>query len=235
MFTLFFVVSFFLFLFVSFHLFIFPNHTKTHDIFFSKKKIGVKLKFVNPEKGPFWSKGRLLPARRLVAWTDTSSRHTVSTTTTTTTKVQTGLRCLLCSLSFDLNGRSMAERDDAGGGTGSARRRRERRFRSMLRHERMAVAMALAESLHHSAQRPEKAKAREVEEQDQHEALRREKAPPPGMRPGVLQDPAPQGRVGQHSGIAAVGGTAGGHFFAGFPRGGGREGSGGGVHGVGPF
>ena len=72
---------------------------------------------------------------------------------------------------------------------------------TMLRHERQTVEMALAESLHHSAQRPEKASAREVEEQDQHEALRRQKAPPPGMRPGVLQDPAPQGRVGQHSGI----------------------------------
>ena len=33
-------------------------------------------------------------------------------------------------------------------------RRRERRFRSWLRHERMTVAMALAEKLHHSAQRP---------------------------------------------------------------------------------
>ena len=42
---------------------------------------------------------------------------------------------------------------DAGGGTGSARRRRERRLRSMLRHERMSVAMALAESAHHSARR----------------------------------------------------------------------------------
>ena len=31
---------------------------------------------------------------------------------------------------------------EAGGGTGSARRRRERRLRSMLRHERMSVAMA---------------------------------------------------------------------------------------------
>ena len=37
--------------------------------------------------------------------------------------------------------------------TGSARRRRERRLRSMLRHERMSVAMALAEKLHHSAYR----------------------------------------------------------------------------------
>ena len=37
---------------------------------------------------------------------------------------------------------------EAGGGTGSARRRRERRLRSMLRHERMSVAMALAEITH---------------------------------------------------------------------------------------
>ena len=60
------------------------------------------------------------------------------------------------------------------------------------------------------------------------------------MRPGVLQDPAPQGRVGQHSGIgcelvlarcpcAADGGTAGGRFCAGFPRGDGGERPGGGV------
>ena len=48
----------------------------------------------------------------------------------------------------------------------------------------MTVAMALAECLHHSAQRPEKARAREVEEQDQDEALRRLKAPPPGKRAG---------------------------------------------------
>ena len=49
---------------------------------------------------------------------------------------------------------------DAGGGTGSARRRRERRLRSLLRHERMSVAMALAESTHHSAQRQKTARAR---------------------------------------------------------------------------
>ena len=43
----------------------------------------------------------------------------------------------------------------AGGGTGSARRRRERRLRSMLRHERMSVAMALADprTVAHSARR----------------------------------------------------------------------------------
>ena len=53
----------------------------------------------------------------------------------------------------------MAARVDAGGGTGCARRRRERRLRSHLRHERMAVAMALAESTHHSAQRQKTARA----------------------------------------------------------------------------
>ena len=51
------------------------------------------------------------------------------------------------------------DRDDAGGGTGSARRQRERRLRSMLRHERMSVAMAFAESTHHSAQRKKTARA----------------------------------------------------------------------------
>ena len=40
-----------------------------------------------------------------------------------------------------------------GGGTGSARRRRERRLRQFLRHERLSVAMALSEKKHHSAPR----------------------------------------------------------------------------------
>ena len=45
----------------------------------------------------------------------------------------------------------MAARVGDGGGTGSARHRRERRLRSFLRHERMAVAMALSEFKHHSS------------------------------------------------------------------------------------
>ena len=36
-------------------------------------------------------------------------------------------------------------------GSGAAQRRRQRRVRSWLRHERMTVAMALAESTHHSS------------------------------------------------------------------------------------
>ena len=39
--------------------------------------------------------------------------------------------------------------------------RRQRRLRSWLRHERVTVALALAEKLHHSAQRPEMARAGE--------------------------------------------------------------------------
>ena len=52
-----------------------------------------------------------------------------------------------------------ADRDDAGGGTGSALRRRERRLRSFLRHERIAVAMALSEFKHHSSRGQRKDRA----------------------------------------------------------------------------
>ena len=62
----------------------------------------------------------------------------------------------------------MAARD-ADGGTGSARRRRERRLRSWAKHERLSVAMALAEKLHHSANRTVSPKKDDVE---QHHALR---------------------------------------------------------------
>ena len=55
----------------------------------------------------------------------------------------------------------MTARDDAGCGTGSARRRRERRLRSFLRHERMAIAMTLAKYKHHSAQRQKKVRVTE--------------------------------------------------------------------------
>ena len=40
----------------------------------------------------------------------------------------------------------MVARDDVGGGTGSARRRRERRLRAYLKYVRMSVAISLAES-----------------------------------------------------------------------------------------
>ena len=47
---------------------------------------------------------------------------------------------------------------------GSAVRRRQRMLRSMWRHEQMAIKLALAEKLHHSACRPVLSKKEEVEQ-----------------------------------------------------------------------
>ena len=75
-------------------------------------------------------------------------------------------------------------------GSSAARRRRERRLRSFLRHERLAVAMAVAEARHHSSRGQTTATAiSEVEEQETYNAPRRQKAPPPGMRPASLAEP----------------------------------------------
>ena len=80
-------------------------------------------------------------------------------------------------------------------GPGSARRRRERRLRSMLRHERQTVAMELAAALHHS---------RDVGP-ELYEGLRVQTTASSGMRPAPLvergfpdADPRPSrsGRVG---------------------------------------
>ena len=83
--------------------------------------------------------------------------HTHSHTFTPHTphKVQTHsfsrceVRCLLCSHQFCIFmwTASMAEH------AGAAMRRRQRRLRQWLRHERLSVAMALAETNHHAAPR----------------------------------------------------------------------------------
>ena len=71
---------------------------------------------------------------------------------------------------------------DVGRVTGAAMRRRERRLRSMLRHERQTVAMELAAALHHS---------RDVGP-GTHVGLRAQKtASSGGRRPGVLKEPEP--------------------------------------------
>ena len=82
---------------------------------------------------------------------------------------------------------------------GVARRRRERRLRSWWRHEQQTVRMALAAATHHSAQQnaaprgPKTgARAREGVEHEQHDGLRAQKPPLPGVRPGSLFDPGPQ-------------------------------------------
>ena len=61
---------------------------------------------------------------------------------------------------------------------GSTRRRRERRLRSILRHERQTVAMELAAALHHSGGGREKYVGR-----------RARKTASSGTRPRVLKDP----------------------------------------------
>ena len=57
-------------------------------------------------------------------------------------------------------------------GEGAARRRRQRRLRSWLKHERQSVAMALAEYTHHASRGQTRARAREEVEYVLHNALR---------------------------------------------------------------
>ena len=65
---------------------------------------------------------------------------------------------------------------------GAAKRRRERRLRAMLRHERQTVAMELAAALHHS---------RDVGP-GKDDGLRAQKTASSGKRPGVLTEPEAQ-------------------------------------------
>ena len=82
--------------------------------------------------------------------------------------------------------------------TGAAKRRRERRLRSWLRHERMTVAMALAEVTHHTAPRGQKtARARGEERDELHDAMGL--MAPPSSRPTPLAEVRPQGRVLRHA------------------------------------
>ena len=83
----------------------------------------------------------------------------------------------------------------AGGdvdGEGAARRRRQRRLRSWLKHERQSIAMALAEYTHHASKGQMRARAREEVEHATHTGLRAQKTPPPGERPGLPLEPGPQ-------------------------------------------
>ena len=89
----------------------------------------------------------------------------------------------------------MAER------VGAAKRRRERRLRSWAKHERMTVAMALAENLHHSRQKVEGS---------EHDGPRAQKtARVTGARPGVLTEPELQGG-GSHGRIRGCPGAVAG-------------------------
>ena len=82
-----------------------------------------------------------------------------------------------------------------GAGTSSARRRRERRLHSWAKHERMTVAIALAEALHHSAPK--------VRAEPYNAPQSQMTARAAGTRPGGLQDPEPQGRAVTVGNVAA--------------------------------
>ena len=114
--------------------------------------------------------------------TETCSLHEARTTPTTqSTQVKGNHNNSVWALiSFVSSGRAMeCER------VGAAKRRRERRLRSWAKHERMTVAMALAENLHHSRQKVEGG---------EHDGLRAQKTVrAAGARPGVLTEPEPQG------------------------------------------
>ena len=68
----------------------------------------------------------------------------------------------------------------------AAARRRQRRLRSWLRHERMTVAMTLAEKLHHTSRGQKFVMVGEEVVHAAHDALRGQKTPPLGVRPGSL-------------------------------------------------
>ena len=88
-------------------------------------------------------------------------------------------RFLLCVTVMFQNPADGFRADRALGSSGSAKRRRERRLRAMLRHERQTVAMALAEKLHHSSRGQKLARAGGRARDELH-GCAPEDAPPPG-------------------------------------------------------
>ena len=91
------------------------------------------------------------------------------------------------------SGQPAADRE----GASAAKRRRERRLRQFLRHERLSVAMALAAAKHHSA--PKSAGP------ESYEALRGQNTAKAGKRPSVLTEPEPQGAAVTVGYVAAPG------------------------------
>ena len=71
--------------------------------------------------------------------------------------------------------------DGVGNATGAAMRRRQRRLRSMLRHERMTVAMALAESTHLTSRGQKYARAVWGHEQNYTAKIRKPPTPQPEL------------------------------------------------------
>ena len=105
-------------------------------------------------------------------------------------------------------------------GTGAARRRRERRLRQFMRHERLSVAMALAEYSHHTSRGQRVARAGGVEREENFEPRLQDPPLPQGaastvfytfgddeevlaagVRPPPLAEVRPQERLLWHCGV----------------------------------
>ena len=116
----------------------------------------------------------------------------------------------------------MADRDgERGGGTGAARRRRERRLRAHWRHEQLSLCMLLAAVGHHSWQSKTSVGVQTArgEESDERDNAEGQVIPPPagtqhfklddedsvselyGGRPAELEEPRPQAGDERHGGV----------------------------------
>ena len=94
-------------------------------------------------------------------------------------------------------------------GARGAAARRQRRLRAQWRREQQSVAIALAAALHSSGASTKKVVERRERQEEEvhvtHVAPRGQKAPPPGTRPGLLTEPAPQERLEAAARVSEVG------------------------------
>ena len=102
---------------------------------------------------------------------------------------------------------------DVDSASAAARRRRERRLRQFLRHERLSVAVALADSQHRTSRGQKMARAGEWRHEEDKRVTMTEAPSSPGVlpvvrrggrrrgevRPGSVTDPRPQERVLRHT------------------------------------
>ena len=114
---------------------------------------------------------RALPLHQR-SWTDIVVKSHVRTTTTTQAVFAQEFPLSVCCLQE--NSFKLSVSMDVDSAPGAAMRRRQRRLRQFLRHERLSVAMALAEKLHHTFRGQRFARAGE-EGHEEHFAPRRQK------------------------------------------------------------
>ena len=136
--------------------------------------------------------------------TDTHVIYHVRTTTTNDNNnkavyPKSALVCVTCC------GMDLSEQPVAG----AAQRRRQRRLHSWLRHERMTVAMALAESTHHSSRGQKTARTGVWERKMNYTATIRDPPHPSRSSSACTKSPAARGltgsrRSGRRTGICGA-------------------------------